>query len=610
MRQTPRTGSFNFERTLPSHSRVGEREQPVHESPSVAVSDSPRQNAIMSARSANQSPGEAGLKGARAPGDAGLKGAKASGEAGPKRAGPPDPALQSDRSDGLDPTPPVSTEWGPPSHLYGKILIAAFAPFAALIVLFAFNVPIGQPFFLIYRYSPFVELRILHAIPAILIGMTTVVLLWVAMRRVDNTPRWAIWAAAAGYTLLVGWTFVAPPDFVAQHSFNLHSPSHDGAFVVEGRAVESVPVYVSTTFYERLMLSPEEMRGRRVLSNPPGVTVVSILLHRAVAQFESLGGTLIRVFGLDQLDDAEQRIDFAAAMLLGIVFTAAWGLAVVLAYRLCRLWLPPTAAMCVSFACVINPATVNFTPGKDPAQLLTVLAILCCWMAAYQTGKRRWAALAGIAVAVGCTMGLIHIWILLIAASATMWHAVFARKNLGTWVTSCAVPASAGFAAAVIGLFAAVGWNLPLTIYRVAMRYGEIQLPVVTDPFHWTLVGLPMFLLFVGPFFWILLAALRRDIRNDAAALGGAILVCTSGVMVYTYFFANNSETPRLWIPFIPPLLLAMALRRSWFLTNSPGARRLHIVLIALQLTVTIAHWSLMDVRESEWRITTGRMWD
>jgi hypothetical protein len=334
------------------------------------------------------------------------------------------------------------------------------------------------------------------------------------------------------------------------------------------------------------------------------------LTERFVGRVEGVRSGLISFFGLEELNDLRQEAEFAAGLLFGLVLTAAWAAAIAFAYGLCRLSLPQSASLCVAFACVFNPATLNFTPGKDPAQLLFVLAILYGWMKSFISGRKRWAFVSGVVLAAGSMVGLIHLWIAAIAAGATLWHAA-RRRTVRPWVVGCFAPAGVGFAMVAGLAYLALDWNLPRTIYRVAVRFGEIQLPIITDPLYWTLVGLPMFLLFVGPLFWVETAAVRRDERDETASLGGALLACTAAVMAYSYFLANNSETPRLWIPFIPPLLLSMALRRSAFRGATPPVRKFHLLLIALQLSITLAHWCLMDSRESEWRIfTTGRMWD
>ena len=158
--------------------------------------------------------------------------------------------------------------------------------------------------------------------------------------------------------------------------------------------------------------------------------------------------------------------------------------------------------------------------------------------------------------------------------------------------------------------YVTLGWNMLETAWRVGIRYGQIQEGVIADPWYLTLVGLPLFLLFVGPMFWMILVAMRSNMGDAAAALGGRMLWCAAVVMTYSYFFANNSETPRLWIPFIPLLLVGMGLRRSALRGERGISLTLWTVFVALQIGVTLAHWSLMDVRESEYRLSTGRMWD
>jgi hypothetical protein len=103
---------------------------------------------------------------------------------------------------------------------------------------------------------------------------------------------------------------------------------------------------------------------------------------------------------------------------------------------------------------------------------------------------------------------------------------------------------------------------------------------------------------------------MRADAVDAPALLGRRLLWCVAVVMTYSYFFANNNETPRLWIPLIPLLLVGMGLRRSVLRGERGISPRLWTVLVALQIGVTLAHWSLMDVRESEYRLSTARMWD
>ena len=266
------------------------------------------------------------------------------------------------------------------------VLLGALVPLVALIVLFAADIPIGQPH-LIYRYSPWWVVRAVSTLPALLIGIAAA---WALYRGLGaRGPRRYAFASAAvaGYVLLTAWTFFAPPNYVNQHVFNMESPSHEGAFAAEARGIQSVRSYVSETFYQRLKLEPEDMKGRRVLSNPPGVTVFSVLCDRALDAAPAVRNAIVHGFSLEETEDAEKTRHFSTSIALGILLTLLWGLALAFAYRLFRLFLPPMAAAALAFASVFNPSTVTFTPGKDPAQMLTVLALVWAWMSAYQHKK-------------------------------------------------------------------------------------------------------------------------------------------------------------------------------------------------------------------------------
>jgi hypothetical protein len=524
------------------------------------------------------------------------------------------------------------------------LIIAGAIPLVALILLYVCNVPIGQPH-LLYRYSPLVPLRLMAAIFGLLFGGFAI---WALYETLHVGGRWRRWfggVSILGCIALVLWTYFAPPAHFRQVIFNLQSPSHDGAFVVEGWTIESIPEYLSSSFYERLRNEPEDMAGRRVLSNPPGATVVALLCRRWVEHSPSIRTWLFnRYEELKEVDEPFLQTTFAANLVLAMLFTVAWGFSLIFGYRLCRLWMPPLASAAVAFACVFNPSTVNFTPGKDPAQMLTVLAILYFWFAGYLRGGKTRGFVVGLIFAAATMIGLIHVWILAIAAVATFWHAALGRNvgdrgvgdrlcsrssvdrleslphapdgagfphALRRWLTCCLVPAVGGGLVVAIVAYLTLDWNIIKCALLVGLRYRDIQEGIIAEPLYWTLVGLPMFLLFVGPMLWAQLLGMREDVSDGTAALARNILICTAIVLVYIYFFANNNETPRLWMPFIPLLIIPLALRRSMFRLDTVAARRVCVLLLAIQLVVTVFHWSLMDVRESEYRIfETQRMLD
>lgn len=496
------------------------------------------------------------------------------------------------------------------------ILAAATIPLVVLFSLRIADVPIGRPGYVVYRYSPLWDVRLEHALIALMIGAIGLLSLSRLFSR-EFVPRRGInfalpfVAAILVHVALVVWAFVAPPRSVDQHSFNMLSPSHEGAFVIEGRGVSSIRDYVSREYFERLQKPPEHMRGRRVLSNPPGMTVASILVERFVQGSPALRTRLISWFELHDLDDDPvQQTQFAAALLLALILNLAWGLSLWPGYLLARLWLKPLPAIALAFAMIWNPAAVNFTPGKDPAQLLTVLAGMYCWMVGHQRRNRRWSLVAGAVAAASAMVGLIHVWIFGILIGATLWHHLASDGGIRVWLSRTAFPAILGGICVIALALVALDWNILKTALLLGIRYGQIQEEIIPRPIWWILPGFPMFLLFVGPMFWSLAATMRRDTSDAPASLGARLLICTTVVMTYSYFFANNNETPRLWMPFIPLLLLGLALRRSTMRGVDGTSRRLHLFVLALQLSVTVLHWSLMDVRESEWRLTTGRMWD
>lgn len=483
-------------------------------------------------------------------------------------------------------------------------------PLAVLFVLYRLKVRLGQPH-LFYRWSELVPLRFWSAVVGITIGLIGLHALHRAWSGGGARRAWGA-AAGAAYGLLVLWTFVGVPQHVRYHVFNLLSPSHEGAFTIEAQHAGSIRGYVTDMFFRRLALEPEVVGGRRVLSNPPGMTVAAVLAHRLVVAspglYEWLRG---RYRDLAEMDDPEQASWFASSLVLAIAMTFVWGASIFFGYRLGRLWFPPAAALAIAFACTFNPATMNFTPGKDPVQMASVLAMLWLWMAGHVQRRPWFAAASGVVLCISLMMGLIHLWVFAIAAAATLWEAARGGGGIRSWMLRRAAPAASGAAATSGLLYVTLGWNVPLIVYRVGVRYGEVQQGVIADPFYLTLLGLPLFLLFVGPMFYMVAGWAKDRVRDAPATLGYRLLMCMLAVLAYTYFTANNNETPRLWMPFIPLLLIPLAVRRPDFRMDSPERRGTFLMLMAMQLVVTLLHWSLMDARETEYRIfTTQKMFD
>jgi hypothetical protein len=80
--------------------------------------------------------------------------------------------------------------------------------------------------------------------------------------------------------------------------------------------------------------------------------------------------------------------------------------------------------------------------------------------------------------------------------------------------------------------------------------------------------------------------------------------------MLLTYVSGVTYELPRLWVAFLPALTLGLAMDPP--LLKFPVHHRRPVLALILILTVqivfTACHWTLFDVRESEYRLVTQRL--
>jgi hypothetical protein len=292
---------------------------------------------------------------------------------------------------------------------------------------------------------------------------------------------------------------------------------------------------------------------------------------------------------------------------------ATWAAAGAVAYALGRLFLSPAGAAVFAIAAIFNPCAVDFVPGKDPAQLLTICAMLWAWLGAIKpllggpSGRAAmdgtWLAVAaGALLVLGSIFGLIHIWVALAVYAATAWQArrVLLRPTLH---------AALGAAGVVVVIYLAVGWNIPWTLIAVWRRWSEVQHTFTMNRAIWYVIGLPIFLLFLSPAVLTLgVMALSRKRLN----FGTRLALCTVAVMLFIYFALGMTyELPRLWVAFLPPLMLGLCVDRPLLRGSETIWRRrvaAALVLIVLtQTAFTAMHWTLFDVREVEYRLTSQR---
>jgi hypothetical protein len=97
--------------------------------------------------------------------------------------------------------------------------------------------------------------------------------------------------------------------------------------------------------------------------------------------------------------------------------------------------------------------------------------------------------------------------------------------------------------------------------------------------------------------------------------LGTKLAICTVVVMLFIYIVLGVTyELPRLWVAFLPPLLLGLCIDRPLLRGNAKTIRprlAMPLMLIILtQVSFTALHWTLFDVRESEYRLISQRYYN
>ena len=92
-------------------------------------------------------------------------------------------------------------------------------------------------------------------------------------------------------------------------------------------------------------------------------------------------------------------------------------------------------------------------------------------------------------------------------------------------------------------------------------------------------------------------------------------MLCTLLTMLFIYVVTGVTyELPRLWIAFLPPLTLAAL--AGWPVlrgngdASHPRVAKLFAVIVGVQILFTALHWTLLDVRESEYRLASKRFYN
>jgi hypothetical protein len=483
-------------------------------------------------------------------------------------------------------------------------------------VLFFAGVPLGQEGKFVYRYSDFAIPRLASTVPVVFPASAAAV----AIGLLCYGRRWLGYAVAAvAIASLVGWNFWAPPHFLSQHAMNFRSPSHDGAFLNEAELIQPAGPYQSDgeqlaaylRHFDRRIQAPwEQFGGTRVIANPPLTTVVFRWVTWTWPSESNPPGWVEQLF-LSSYRDLTPELVTSPARSVRTAMACAIGLALagLAAVGLGRQFLSPPAAVLFAVIVVFNPMTVHFNPGKDPAQLLTVNLMLWAWFAGY---RRRWwllHAAAGAVLAIGMGFGLIHLWVAIAALAGTAWQAL-AEGRGREFVVRHVLPTVAGGVLLWLGLWMATGWNLAATVLAVAKRWSELQPILGYRRGLWMVIGLPNVLVFVAAGVWLLAVSSLRW-RWRPTSFGGRLAVATLLTMAAVYFIGIPYELPRLWVVFLPPLTLGlMALQPLARGRNYRRVMPLLLLVLTVNVTATVLHWSLLDARESEYRLKSQRLFD
>lgn len=490
------------------------------------------------------------------------------------------------------------------------VVISAAAPVIVLAALRAAEAPLGCPNRFVYLYSPVPRMRV-EAVPAGL-AIAGVIAIGVLLAAHASARRrsMGVLAVVAAFGALAVWVYRAPPEHRNQHVFNMNSPSQDGAFVSESALIGSLTAYLRG-FPARAATPPEQMRGTRVISNPPGATMIAYGVGRVLAASPALQRwTSSRIRG--ELAGDPRLEALAPRLTHGLVYAAVlqalWAASFIPLLLAARVFMPAAPAAAFAICASATPAVLLFSPGKDTAQLLTAGCILCLGVAAAVRCSAVAAALAGAAAVAGAVMSLAHVWLAAIVFVAALAECV-RRRAIGRFAVRVAAPAAIGVLACAAGL-RLLGLDLWSTARAVAAAQAAVTRGPDAMPLAWQALGIPLFLLFLSPAPFVYAAVRARgagatitggDRAAPHAPLGRDLLLLTVVVLIATVGF-TNIETPRLWIPFVPLMLLG-----AWLWSGLPSrAGRTLALMVFCHLVCGLLTWVLMDMREAEQRLVAG----
>jgi hypothetical protein len=264
-----------------------------------------------------------------------------------------------------------------------------------------------------------------------------------------------------------------------------------------------------------------------------------------------------------------------------------------------RLFLPAPGAAAFTACALFTPATLLFTPGKDPAQLLSAAAPLWLWLWAVRRDRIAPAALAGVLFLLSCLLSLVHVWVACAALGASLLAPqTMTRRRMLAHVAA----ALGGGAACILLLRLGCHYDFFAATLAVARAQAGVTRGPAAMPWIWQALGAPLFLLLAGAALWSTAVWRSREPAPCRGARFGMALAGGASVILLATVGFTNIEAPRLWIPFGPLLLLGLAAGLDVFHRSDERAIRVLAMLVVIQVAAAALQWALLDPRESETR--------
>ncbi len=372
--------------------------------------------------------------------------------------------------------------------------------------------------------------------------------------------------------------------------------------------------------WEFLARYPDWIRSQDSLhigTHPPGLIVAQCILMRTMDRYPGLADILLDhmppslAIGFKQLEGMDgrpirrsERASLYATALLTLLACAG---TVVPLYLLARSSLPAPAAWAVASFWALAPSANLFQPDADTTYplLSTSAWALAAWAVRYQEGRDRTAAIgvflglmSGVVMAFGMVFTLAFLPVGLITALIVVMNPSISRRRR----TVLILVIGAGYLAFVLGGWFAMGAD-PFIVWKWTHRHHApaisltVSLPTPFVVWEWNLYHHARFYveyprtyslwLWANPIELAIAIGLPTVVwcvagmfapRSVPLSVWATLLVLTLANLTGR----NMGEVARLWMLFMPPLLIAagQGLRR---LGGGPMALGLSVALVGVQ---------------------------